>query len=211
MTKNHYQFTNTWFDATRHVWEQLIPQVKPRKILEIGSYEGASACFLIDKLATDAQIEIHCVDTWEGGVEHKAGGIGETDMRLVESRFHHNMAQAISKAKNKVDLVVHKKFSDDCLAQLISEGKKNYFDFVYVDGSHLATDVLCDAVLGFKLLKVGGLMIFDDYLWSENLPTGRDPFRCPKPAVDAFVNLNLRKLNILSAPLYQLYLQKTSD
>ena len=211
MTTNHYQFTNTWFDATRHVWEQLIPQVKPRKILEIGSYEGASACFLIDKLATDAGIEIHCVDTWEGGVEHKAGGIGETDMSLVESRFHHNMARAISKARNKVDLVVHKKFSDDCLSQLISEGKKNYFDFVYVDGSHLAPDVLCDAVLGFKLLKVGGLMVFDDYLWSENLPTGRDPLRCPKPAIDAFINLNLRKLNILSAPLYQLYLQKTSD
>lgn len=205
---NGYQFTNIWFDGVKPVWEQIIPQIKPKTILEIGSYEGKSACYLIDKLAADSDIEIHCVDTWEGGVEHKAG---EKDMNSVESRFKHNVSLAISKAKNKVDLVIHKKLSEDCLARLIADGKKNYFDFIYIDGSHQAPDVLSDAVLGFKLLKVGGFMAFDDYLWSETLPYGKDPLRCPKPAIDAFINLNIRKLNILSAPLFQLYIQKISD
>ena len=105
---------------------------------------------------------------------------------------------------------MHKCFSEDALAKLLVEGKKNYFDFIYIDGSHQAPDVLADAVLGFKLLRVGGLIVFDDYLWSETMPYGKDPLRCPKPAIDAFVNLNFRKLQIITAPLYQLYVQKLS-
>ena len=101
--------------------------------------------------------------------------------------------------------------TETALAELLAADKQPTMDLVYVDGSHQAADVLVDAVLGFKLLKVGGVIAFDDYLWSEALPSGRDPLRCPKPAIDAFVNLNFRKLEVLSAPLYQLYLQKLSD
>jgi hypothetical protein len=97
------------------------------------------------------------------------------------------------------------------LARLLTEGKAGYFDFSYVDGSHQAPDVICDAILAFKLLRVGGVMAFDDYLWAENLPTGIDPIRCPKPAIDAFTNLYCRKVRILQAPLYQLYMQKVAD
>ncbi|MFP3567190.1 class I SAM-dependent methyltransferase [Paraburkholderia sp. SIMBA_030] len=207
-----FKFTNNWFGAAaKGVWDQLIPQIKPEKILEIGSYEGASACYLIETLAKEQAIEIHCVDTWEGGIEHQAGGTAEADMSSVESRFYHNVRLATRHSSDRVELVVHKGYSDECLSRLIAEGKKGYFDFVYVDGSHQAPDVLCDAILGFKLLKIGGVIAFDDYIWSEDLPSGKDLLRCPKPAIDAFVNLNFRKLRILSAPLYQLYAQKLSD
>ena len=53
-------------------------------------------------------------------------------------------------------------------------------------------------------------MAFDDYLWSEALPGGMDPLRCPKPAIDAFTTLHCRELQILRAPLYQLYIQTTA-
>jgi len=206
-----YQFTNTWFDGSKHTWDQFIPQIKPEKILEIGSFEGASACYLIEKLAMDNGMEIHCVDTWEGGLEYKSGGMYEADMNLVEARFKHNTGLALSNAAKKVDLFVHKGYSDMQLAKLLATGKQNYFDLIYIDGSHQAPDVLCDAVLGFKLLKVGGYMFFDDYLWAEELPYGKDPIRCPKPAIDAFVNINFRKISIVQAPLYQLYIRKLSD
>ncbi len=80
-----------------------------------------------------------------------------------------------------------------------------------MDGSHQAPDVLADAVFAFPLLKVGGLMIFDDYLWSMELPGQQDSFNMPKPAIDAFVNIYQRKVRVLSAPLYQLYVMKTAD
>ena len=206
---NEYNFTVRWFeDSARHVWDQLIPQIKPARILEVGCYEGASTCYLIDALARERGIEMHCVDTWGGGVELQSDDV---DMESVETRFKHNTRLAIDNSPGKVDLIVHKESSDVCLSRLLSEGKGGYFDFVYVDGSHQAPDVLCDAVLGFKLLKIGGVLAFDDYLWAETSETTKDPLRCPKPAIDAFVNINFRKLRVIKAPLYQLFIQKLAD
>lgn len=209
----NYQFTNSWFQSVAQKnWDNLIPKIiTPATILEVGSYEGASACYLIEKLAMSTNIEIHCIDTWEGGVEHQTGGLAEANMQTVESRFLHNTKCAIEKSDNQVNLHIHKGYSDFCMAQLLSKGKSGYFDFVYIDGSHQAPDVLCDAVLGFKLLKTGGIMVFDDYLWFEELATGRDILRCPKPAIDAFINLYFRKINVIPMPLYQIYIQKISD
>lgn len=207
-----YVFTTTWFDnVARNVWSQIVPQIRPAKILEVGSYEGASTCYLIDTLADDSDIELHCVDTWAGGLEHQTDGQAPSDMAGVEARFNHNVRLAIGRARRKVSVTIHKGFSDDCLLRLLNAGKKGFFDFVYVDGSHQAPDVLSDAVLAFKLLRVGGFMAFDDYLWTETLPYGKDPVRCPKLAIDSFTNVYCRKLEVISAPLYQLYVRKLSD
>ena len=211
-TMSDYHFTTAWFDSVaRTTWDQIIPQIRPTKILEIGSYEGASTCYLIDTLASESDIEIHCVDTWAGGIEHQYGGAAPSDMASVEARFIHNVRTAIGKARRKVELTVHKGFSDDCLARLVAAGRKGFFDFVYVDGSHQSPDVLCDAILGFKLLRVGGFMAFDDYLWSESMVDKKDPIRCPKLAIDSFTNVFCQKTEIIRAPLYQLYLRKLAD
>jgi len=206
------EFTNAWFeDTAKPVWDQLIPTLLPQNILEIGSYEGASACYLIQKLAPTHQIELHCVDTWEGGIEHQRGGGAEADMNAVEARFLNNTKVAITRARNPVQLIVHKGFSHTQLAKLLATGHEGSFDMIYVDGSHQAPDVLCDAVLSFRLLKMNGLLVFDDYLWFENLPHGRDPIRSPKIAIDAFTNIYCRKLNILALPPHQLYMQKVPE
>lgn len=205
-----YQFTNAWFETSRSVWDQMLPIIKPTKALEIGSYEGAASCYLIDIISKNGGGELFCVDTWEGGIEHQAGGAAEASMSDVEKRYEKNIRTALLEAKNvKLDKI--KAYSDIALSSLLAEGKLGYFDFIYVDGSHEAPDVLLDAVLSFKLLRVGGIIAFDDYLWSEPLPTGVDPIRCPKPAIDAFTNLYCRKLKVLTAPLYQLYVQKIAE
>jgi len=66
-------------------------------------------------------------------------------------------------------------------------------------------------VMAFPLLRVGGTLIFDDYVWSDQLPQRRDPSRMPKPAIDAFVNVFHRKLAPYQwLPLWQFYLQKVA-
>ena len=208
----NFKFTNTWFDdAAKQQWEKLISQIKPKRILEIGSYEGASTCYLIQKLAQENSIEIHCIDAWNiemgDDTDYKHYG-SNVDMSAVESRFRQNTKLAIEKVSKKVDLVVHKGFSDDQLSKLLSNGKRNYFDFIYVDGSHLGPDVLCDAVLSFRLLKINGVMAFDDYLWPS---ASKSLTRVPKLAIDSFINLYSEKINIFNAPLYQIYIKKISD
>ena len=204
----NYHFTNNWFTPHKVVWSELLGKFDPTKILEVGSYEGASSCFLVEKLACEKEIELHCIDSWTGGIEHQSGGMAEADMSVVELRFKHNIKLAKQSVTHSVNLQVHKKNSDVALSNLLASGHINTFDLVYIDGSHQAPDVLCDAVLGFRLLRSGGLMIFDDYFWQENLPEGVDLLRCPKPAIDSFTNLYCRKLNILGASAHQLFVQK---
>ncbi|MCY7314295.1 MAG: class I SAM-dependent methyltransferase [Rubrivivax sp.] len=200
------EFSNNWFQTTaRGNWDHLVPKLRPRRIPEIGSYEGASTCYLIDELAGEQAVEIYSIDTWQGGVEHS--GI---DMGAVELRFDRKVARSMAAANHPVDVIKCKGSSALMLSQLLAQGHTETFDFVYVDGSHQAPDVLCDAVLAFRLLRTGGIIGFDDYLWSEPLAGGTDPVRCPKPAIDAFTTLYCRKLQVLSMPLYQLYALKTA-
>lgn len=203
---SRYELSNNWFEmGARPVWEALIPSIKPARILEIGSFEGASVCYLIDKLGAQQALELHCVDTWEGGMEHAGLNMG-----AVEQRFDANVAKASAAAAHPVVVHKHKGYSDGQLAKLLVEGKAGYFDFAYVDGSHQAPDVLCDAVLAFRLLRVGGVLVFDDYIWGFG-GAACDPLNAPKIAVDAFSTMYARKLAMLNAPCLQKYFQKTAN
>ena len=211
MQPNDYIFSNNWFDKNKTIWSQLFQQLNPTRILEVGSYEGKSTTFIVESLASLNDIEIHCVDSWEGGIEHKQGGYVESNMPEVETRFKHNMKIAMNKSSRTVKLKLHKGLSNKELPTLVANDMQEYFDFIYIDGSHQAPDVLLDAILGFELLRIGGIIVFDDYLWQEPLPGGTDPIRCPKISIDAFTNIYCRKLRIAKAPLNQLFIEKTSN
>lgn len=208
LTDPGYDFTNDWFDQNIVVWDSLLPRFGPKRFLEIGSFEGRSACYLIETFGKDQPIEIHCVDTWEGGVEH-----GYAVMSDVEKRFDKNVQNALRKAGNPGTIVKkHKKPSYVALAELITVERQAPFDVLYIDGSHQAHDVLSDAVMGFHLVRQGGLMIFDDYIWSMEEMGKQDLLNMPKSAIDAFVNAFTRKAVVVrGAPVYQLYVTKTGD
>lgn len=192
------QFTNEWFsEKYRPLWEECIRRTQPKKILEVGCYEGRATCFLIEK-CPDASIT--CVDTWEGAVD-----LPPEMMRGIESRFDKNVAAVL---KGGQSLTKIKAKSTCALPKLLSEGRR--FDLIYIDGSHTAPDVLSDAVDAFRLLREGGILIFDDYTWHMEEPGKQDSLNMPKPAIDAFVNINQRKLKLLHISS-QLALEKTHD
>ncbi|MFT8850581.1 class I SAM-dependent methyltransferase [Acetobacter orientalis] len=203
-----YSYTNDWFVGHQPVWATLLRETKPKKILEIGSYEGRSSCFIIDHAGQNQDIELHCIDTWCGGIEHKNLQI---NMSEVENRFDQNTKLSIKNSPNNIYLHKYKGLSGVFLPKILTEVSQGYFDLIYIDGSHQAPDVIYDAVLSFKLLRKGGVLIFDDYLWSEGVEGGNNLLRCPKIAIDAFTNIYSQKVKILSAPLYQMYIIKIDD
>jgi len=191
-----YQYTKDWFNWAPHVWEQMIPHLLERKnFLEIGSFEGRSAVWTIENMMEDGG-EIYCIDTWEGGAEHTP-----KDMEGTELRFHNNILTVREKfPERKVSKL--KGLSTQWIPSLICEKKQ--FDFIYIDGSHLAKDVLTDACMAWPLLKSKGFMVFDDYLWK---PQGFTLLQRPKVAIDAFVNMFEDELNIAYSG-YQLIVRK---
>lgn len=198
-----YEFTQDWFSRKSLVWPPLLDKLKPNKALEVGSFEGRSAVFLIEHCAQYG-FELTCIDPWAPLDTHAL------DMGEVEARFDRNVALA----QSNHSCVVRRTRSNaiPAMARLLSEGGPNQFDFVYIDGSHEAPDVLADAVFGFKLLRVGGIMIFDDYLWRREAAGKQDLVNMPKLAIDAFININIRKLNIIAeSQLRQICIEKTAD
>ena len=144
-------------------------------------------------------LEIHCVDTWHGGIDHQAGGAYEADMEAVEQRFRRNAQEAARSLPHGVDLRLHKMISADGLVNFRYQGYAGSFDLVYVDGSHLAADVLQDAVLSFRLLRSGGLLIFDDYLWIDDPGAPVNSYAIFKVVIDAVINLYRSRLKLLPA------------
>lgn len=194
--EDKYQYTKDWFGWAPRVWEQLIPHLPERKnFLEIGSFEGRSAVWTVQHMMEDGG-EIYCIDTWEGGDEHTP-----EDMAGTEERFKHNIDLIMGNFVDRKVLPI-KSTSVEALGGLIAQKKQ--FDFIYIDGSHLAKDVLTDACMAWPLLKSKGFMVFDDYMWR---PPGFDVMQRPKIAVDAFVNMFEDELLIAHSG-YQLIVRK---
>lgn len=191
---SEYNFTQDWFHWAPEVWKHLVPMLPGRKdFLEIGSFEGRSTVWIVENMMEDGG-HIDCIDTWEGGEEH-----GEEDMGEVEVRFVENMEKATHGIPK--DYEQWKGTSTEMLGYMVHNC--HTYDFIYIDGSHIARDVLTDACMAWPLLKPKGIMVFDDYMWGEP----RDILHRPKPAVDCFTNLFAEELNIVHVG-YQLVVQK---
>jgi len=135
-----YQFTQDWFTHNIPIWKlhlQEFTGIADFQVVEIGSFQGMSACWLLDNILTHPTAKITCIDLYFQ--EHFKGNIVKTGAadRVIELQG----------------------YSQDLLVNLNSE----YYDVAYIDGCHKPTSALQDAILSWRLVKVGGLMIFDDY------------------------------------------------
>lgn len=203
VAQTDYEFTTDWFSWHVDIWKTIFSQtgIVPSNVLEIGCYEGRSTVWIMENLMAGRDSLLVAVDAWSGADEAEQRRMAE-----VEARFDRNIAIA-SRRQPAVRVEKAKGKSVDSLSALLSQGRKNSFDFIYVDGSHKASDVLSDLVLAFYLCRAGGLIFCDDYLWemSNDLP------EAPKLAIDNFVACFHRKLRIIPERNYQLYLQKTTE
>lgn len=183
-------FSEDWFSRHVPVWQELFGPLAGTEchVLEVGVYEGRSTVWLLENILTHPASTLTYVDTFTGGIEHKA-----SDLANLESRFLANTAA------HRTKLVSRKGRSDEMLRDL-PRGK---YDFVSIDGSHEAADVLSDAVLSWPLVKPGGLVCFDDYEWWIDAA----PERSPKLAIDAFLAVMRGRYEVVRKG-YQLWVRK---
>lgn len=168
------KFTQDWFSNSIPNFEKcmaLLPQRE--RFLEIGVFEGRSTVWLLQN-GLEFYGHIDCIDSFNGGQEHE--GI---DFKEVRERFITNTQEA--RHENQTVRLLST-YSHIALGMLIYRDQE-IFDFIYVDGSHTAYDTLSDACMAWHLLRTGGIMLFDDYLWEHNeYETNR-----PKLGIDAFL------------------------
>lgn len=198
-------FTQDWFSRNIPVWEVLLRQLhdtsKPFRVLEVGVFEGRSTCWLLENHCRKETDELTVIDTFQGGVENKG-----LDLSTLREIFEHNISCSDSQCAVKIRQGLS---IDELSGMIASSGDHQGFDFIFVDGSHQAPDVLSDCVLCWHLLRRGGVMVCDDYLWSWEPSGHEDPINSPKMAIDAFTNIFRRKMRVIpNLPLYQIHIQK---
>ena len=204
LDRSRFTFQRSWFDeCVRPDWETFTEPIRGTKlnILEVGSFEGGSTTWILDHLMTHPESRMTAIDTFEGSMEHRGSDEVHTyDVSLLESRFRSN----VSKCQQVNKLRVMKAKSNDALLDLRREGAR--FDFIYIDASHVAIDVLHDAVLCWPMLDVHGTMVFDDVAWKGYM---EDCYN-PRIAVKSFVQCATQEIQPMETE-WQMWLTKVPN
>jgi predicted O-methyltransferase YrrM len=161
--------------------------------LEIGSFEGRSALWLLENVLTHASSRLTCVDTFPEPIGqrfnhnmrragfHSPIALAPPPGASVPWKLARSVDETMVKLGKRARLVTLAGTSRDVLRRL-----KGPFDFVYVDADHRPAAVLEDAVLAWPLVRVGGTMVFDDYSDSGTAS-----------GIDAFVGVFRHELTIV--------------
>ena len=187
---------NTELNTGWKTWDEHLSQFVGKKIniMEIGVYEGVASAWFLKNIMTNNASKFYAVDAFEGSPEY----MNKIDFNQIEKTFWKN----VKETGREKQVVMMKMFSNQALIKLIDKSDV-MFDIIFIDASHEARDVVSDAILAWKLLKEGGVMIFDDYKWEKMV---QEYFR-PKLAIDSFVAIMKPELNVLAVK-YQLLVQK---
>lgn len=177
-----YNFQFDWFSGHIPKFAHFLAPLRGTecRLLEIGTHEGRSATWLLENIAVHKDSRLICVDAFE------------------QPNLKQNLEA--SGGLNRVEVKIG--LSKDIL-RACTPGT---FDFIYIDGSHGQVEVLEDAVLSFRLAKVGSIVCFDDYLW--DVPEYKDG--TPKISIDAFTTIYRKKIEIMEYGL-QVWIRKLSD
>ncbi|KAH7441594.1 hypothetical protein KP509_03G044900 [Ceratopteris richardii] len=166
--------------STGTVFMRLLEEVRPKIILELGTYLGASALHManLSKSMFDHDFLILCIDDfrgWPGFRDkfkfHQING----DVQLFY-QFMQNV-----QTMNFTDNILPLPFSTTSAMSALCEWGV-YADLIEVDAAHDFHSAWADINLGYSLLKPGGVMFGHDYFTKlDNRGVGR--------AVDLFAKL----------------------
>ena len=177
--------SNDWFSDNipflLFIFNKYDYRSKRLKALEIGSWEGLSSYFILEKLP---YCQLTCVDTWQGSDEQKKVFILNQVSKNTENNFDRNTKLFNSR------LI---KYKGTSFSFYNNNSTSEVYDFIYIDGSHFLDDLLIDAIKCFQALKTGGVMIFDDYLWRYY----KKPSDNPAAAINTFLKLKKGQFKII--------------
>ncbi len=153
--------------GTHPIFEQIIGQMKPKTIVEVGTWKGASAITMAKALRnTGSDGELICVDTWLGAPEF---WMDKTDpSRYLSLKLKNGYPQVYYTFLNNVIAEGLQDFitpfpATSFVAQRWFVQNNLTADLIYVDAAHEYQEVIADIAGWFKVLRPGGVMIGDDY------------------------------------------------
>lgn len=170
-------FFEKWIPNWKTKLEHLIGQPNVQG-LEIGVLHGDCAVFCADQIVTGPNSIHYAIDI--------------NDNEYLQNNLKPYLEKNVKFIKGRSYDILRNTFTEECM------------DYIYIDGSHLAIDVLSDGVLSWHLLKVGGILIFDDYGWGAHTT---DEKQKPKTGIDAFMSAYRGHYDVIEGG-WQIFLRK---
>ena len=158
--ENDYFFTVDIFSHRLPIWsEHLKPLMgQPINVLEVGTYQGMSSCWLLDRVLTHQDSKLTCIDN------------------TFEQKFKDNIAK--TGAASKVILL------EGNTHPLMAQCQPGSFDLINLqDRVRSSQHSEKNAQLAWKLLKSGGLIVFSYYGWRNP----QDPQEDPRVGIDRWL------------------------
>lgn len=184
------EFPN-WFEGQKYNFEEHLERFKglPNlRFLQLGAYTGDASAWLCDNILTGEGSLLRDVDTWKGSDEREHENINFNE---VFNTYSEKM-----QTKPFVCFIMTTK-------EFFTNVPLGKYDFIYIDANHTADAVASDAEYSWELLKKGGILAFDDYMWGQDMK----PELTPRPAIDNFLEFHEGEYNILTKE-YQVWVEK---
>jgi predicted O-methyltransferase YrrM len=178
-------FTTDWSSRAFSTWiEHLSPlRDQPLRILEIGAWEGRRSIFLLNFFPKS---HVTCMDIF---------------MLVSEALFDANVTKAYA---GRVEKIASRSVTG---LDRLATSQHEQFDLIYVDASRDRDDVMTESILSWRLLKVGGVLIWDDHEVFSAMSGSFVEDQNPNPAIDAFLSWRKDELEILHSG-YQVMVKK---
>ena len=121
---------------------------KKIKILEVGSFSGASAAAFSKYFSNST---IYCFDINISNFIYSSKDINVFGLDIKNEK-------KLEKTINEISLLT----------------KNNFFDIIIDDGSHYLSDILCSLKILFKHLRKGGVYIIEDFMYPNYYNYNKD-------------------------------------
>jgi len=156
----------------------LINQINPTIIIEIGSYWGYSAICMGNELKKHKNdFRIICIDTWLGNENFYIWGkekytTPSRDQKQLKNGYPTTYYQFVRNIiqndlqNHIIPIPLPSKNAAVVLKEKIKSIIEIKADLIYIDGSHEEMDVYYDCKNYWDLLKINGIMFGDDWTWN---------------------------------------------
>ena len=191
---NQKKISYDFFSRNSFDWIEVLKKFKEKKFeyLEIGSFEGNSALFILENFKNSS---VTCVDPWKQlqSVDGSNEGYEHLSIINIEKNFDQNLIPYYGK-------FIKKKMSSG----LFFKKNEEQFDVIYIDGSHFAEEVIKDCRNSWLVLKKNGILILDDYFWKGYRKLEENPAF----AINKFLKEINNNYKIIRFTKFQLFLTK---
>jgi predicted O-methyltransferase YrrM len=158
LREDGYDFTGLWFYKTAsRIFRRHFRHYsrRPTKYVEIGIYEGCSACWVCENILAHPDSRGWGIDSWRHPARDGSWSRWNDDeMQMAKIRAISNIYRFRDKftiLEGDSPEVLRSGFAED-----------GTIDLIYVDGSHFPEDIKKDVIAAWPLLKKNGVMVFDD-------------------------------------------------